>query len=155
MQKGLSNHFFPAVDGTSFHFNAGAGGDITILPVVAPCTLCLRSITCCCTAGLPIAPASPISPPPISSTECRKLHDIKTDAALKKLRLSAGYRAKNKTDNTFEEYCRFWRHHPESNRGIKVLQTSALPLGYGAKKMERVTRLELATSTLARWRSTR
>ena len=26
----------------------------------------------------------------------------------------------------------FWRHHPESNRGIKVLQTSALPLGYGA-----------------------
>ena len=38
MQKGLSNHFFPAVDGTSFHFDAGAGGDITILPVVAPCT---------------------------------------------------------------------------------------------------------------------
>ena len=28
----------------------------------------------------------------------------------------------------------FWRHHPESNRGIKVLQTSALPLGYGAEK---------------------
>ena len=26
----------------------------------------------------------------------------------------------------------FWRHHPESNRGIKVLQTSALPLGYVA-----------------------
>gem|GEM_PF-5268977 len=26
----------------------------------------------------------------------------------------------------------FWRHHPESNWGIKVLQTSALPLGYGA-----------------------
>ena len=42
---------------------------------------------------------------------------------------------------------------------VKVLQTSALPLGYGAnaklEKMERVTRLELATSTLARWRSTR
>ena len=27
---------------------------------------------------------------------------------------------------------RFWRRHPESNWGIKVLQTSALPLGYGA-----------------------
>ncbi len=26
----------------------------------------------------------------------------------------------------------FWRHHPDSNRGIKVLQTCALPLGYGA-----------------------
>ena len=26
----------------------------------------------------------------------------------------------------------FWRRHPESDRGIKVLQTSALPLGYGA-----------------------
>ena len=26
----------------------------------------------------------------------------------------------------------FWRRHPDLNRGIKVLQTSALPLGYGA-----------------------
>ena len=26
----------------------------------------------------------------------------------------------------------FWRRHPESNWGMKVLQTSALPLGYGA-----------------------
>ena len=41
------------------------------------------------------------------------------------------------------------------NRGIRVLQTLALPLGYDAIKMERMTRLELATSTLARWRSTR
>ena len=59
------------------------------------------------------------------------------------------------------------------NGGIEVLQTSALPLGYGAvlnctlslskkcqlnligiQRMERMTRLELATSTLARWRST-
>ena len=54
----------------------------------------------------------------------------------------------------------FWRRHPDLNWGIRVLQTRALPLGYGAilnlaKKMERMTRLELATSTLARWRSTR
>ena len=35
----------------------------------------------------------------------------------------------------------FWRHHPESNRGIKVLQTSALPLGYGAG-LERETGLD-------------
>ena len=27
-----------------------------------------------------------------------------------------------------------WRRHPDLNRGIKVLQTSALPLGYVAKK---------------------
>ena len=26
-----------------------------------------------------------------------------------------------------------WRHHPDSNWSIKVLQTLALPLGYGAK----------------------
>ena len=26
----------------------------------------------------------------------------------------------------------FWRHHPDLNRGIKLLQSSALPLGYGA-----------------------
>ena len=67
-----------------------------------------------------------------------------------------------------------WRRHPESDRGMKVLQTSALPLGYGAEfhirqvygkrdyvihiclsLLERVTRFELATSTLARWRSTK
>ena len=42
--------------------------------------------------------------------------------------------------NTKRKPCHFvtgfslWRHHPESNRGIKVLQTSALPLGYGAVK---------------------
>ena len=58
------------------------------------------------------------------------------------------------------------------NRGIRVLQTHALPLGYVAiwtkeahsaslmrdtsvSHVERATRLELATSTLARWRSTR
>ncbi len=44
---------------------------------------------------------------------------------------------------------------PRFELGMKVLQTSALPLGYGAILLERVTRLELATSTLARWRSTR
>ena len=54
------------------------------------------------------------------------------------------------------------RRHPDLNRGIADLQSAALPLGYGAvyaetayKKLERLTRLELATSTLARWRSTR
>ncbi len=33
----------------------------------------------------------------------------------------------------FVEKCLFfWRHHPDLNRGIRVLQTHALPLGYGA-----------------------
>ena len=61
----------------------------------------------------------------------------------------------------------FWRCRPDLNWGVKVLQTFALPLGHGtgyenrnaAKAflfiLERVTRLELATSTLARSRSTR
>ncbi len=31
----------------------------------------------------------------------------------------------------------FWRCHPDSDRGMKVLQTFALPLGYGTKEMER------------------
>ena len=56
---------------------------------------------------------------------------------------------------------------PRFELGVELLQSSALPLGYvavwitGAKFapvifcMEQVTRLELATSTLARWRSTR
>ena len=60
----------------------------------------------------------------------------------------------------------FWRRHPDLNWGIRVLQTHALPLGYGAiwfttgtscscrKFLERKTRFELATFTLARWHST-
>ena len=62
---------------------------------------------------------------------------------------------------------------PRLELGVADLQSAALPLGYGAilnctlslskkcqlnligiKRMERMTRLELATSTLARWRST-
>ena len=46
-----------------------------------------------------------------------------------------------------------WRRHPDSNWRIEVLQTSALPLGYGAKKMERETGLGPATFALARRRS--
>ena len=59
----------------------------------------------------------------------------------------------------------FWRRHPDLNRGIKVLQTLALPLGYSAvpallrrkkikqktvQMLERETRFEPATFTLAR-----
>ncbi len=58
---------------------------------------------------------------------------------------------------------------PRFELGIRVLQTHALPLGYVAvcvigrkrtlkkvfkRPLERMTRLELATSTLARLRST-
>jgi hypothetical protein len=43
---------------------------------------------------------------------------------------------------------------PGFEPGIKVLQTSALPLGYAAVNMERKTGLEPATPTLARWCST-
>ena len=73
---------------------------------------------------------------------------------------------------------RVWRRRSESNRRIKVLQTSALPLGYAAciweeekrlqyntgndpwravariQKLERETGFEPATSTLARLHST-
>jgi hypothetical protein len=40
------------------------------------------------------------------------------------------------------------------NRGIAVLQTAALPLGYAARELERETGFEPATSTLARLHST-
>ena len=45
--------------------------------------------------------------------------------------LSISLHVNTTAKNAFISY---WRHHPESNRGIKVLQTSALPLGYGAIK---------------------
>ena len=32
-------------------------------------------------------------------------------------------------------YARVWRRHPDLNRGIADLQSTALPLGYGAKKV--------------------
>ena len=49
----------------------------------------------------------------------------------------------------------FWRRHPDLNRGVRALQALALPLGYSAKNkvrnwLERETRFELATFTLAR-----
>ncbi len=57
---------------------------------------------------------------------------------------------------------RFLEAPPRFGLGVRVLQTRALPLGYGAflgknpyiKKMERETRFELATFALARQRST-
>ncbi|MDI3534722.1 MAG: hypothetical protein PWQ82_1087 [Thermosediminibacterales bacterium] len=53
--------------------------------------------------------------------------------------------------NTLIQFCS-WRRHPDLNRGIKVLQTSALPLGYAA--MERKTGFEPAALALARRCST-
>ena len=50
-------------------------------------------------------------------------------------------------------WCFFLEAPPGFEPGVKDLQSHALPLGYGAKKLERATRFELATSTLARWRS--
>ncbi len=43
-----------------------------------------------------------------------------------------------------------WRHHPDLNWRVRVLQTLALPLGYGAAMMERETGFGPATFTLAR-----
>ena len=48
----------------------------------------------------------------------------------------------------------FMEAPPGIEPGMKVLQTSALPLGYGAD-VERETGLEPATSALARRRSTK
>ena len=74
-------------------------------------------------------------------------------------------RAKKKTDDL--SIVGFLEATPRFELGVELLQSSALPLGYvavwitGARFapaifcMEQVTRLELATSTLARWRSTR
>ena len=58
-----------------------------------------------------------------------------------------------KRKTRFSSRLSFWRRHPDSDWGIEVLQTCALPLGYGAV-LERKTRFELATFALARRRST-
>ncbi len=73
------------------------------------------------------------------------------------MQFSAPFKTKG---HLFSRVPLLWRRHPDLNRGVRVLQTLALPLGYGAKKnsaelcLERETRFEPATSTLARWRST-
>ena len=51
--------------------------------------------------------------------------------------------------------CFFLEAPPRIELGMTILQTAALPLGYGAEKMERETGLEPATSALARRRSTK
>ncbi len=38
----------------------------------------------------------------------------------------------SKKKTTRKGWFSFWRRHPESDRGMRVLQTLALPLGYGA-----------------------
>ena len=67
----------------------------------------------------------------------RKRNDV---FALQKMMLTAsgqtmlcpcGHKPK-KQEQVFRLALVFWRHHPDLNRGVKVLQTSALPLGYGA-----------------------
>ena len=47
-----------------------------------------------------------------------------------------------------------WRRHPDLNWGSGCCRPMPYHLAI-APKLERITRLELATSTLARWRSTR
>ena len=42
----------------------------------------------------------------------------------------------------------FWRRHPDSSRGIRVLQTLALPLGYAAI-LKRGLRIEKVYSRVA------
>ena len=44
----------------------------------------------------------------------------------------------------FRHFGSFWRHHPDSDWGIKVLQTSALPLGYGAITLYNMKRTRCA-----------
>ena len=51
-----------------------------------------------------------------------------------------GYREKvekNKKTGETVGFIRYERCHPDSNWRVMVLQTIALPLGYGTKKMER------------------
>ena len=77
-------------------------------------------------------------------------------------------RAASKKGGYAIAYPPFLEAPPGIGPGMKVLQTSALPLGYGAvflkkgyesgfrtRLLERITGLEPATSTLARWRSTK
>ena len=65
-----------------------------------------------------------------------------------------GLPAKRGRPKAADPFLGFWRRHPDLNRGITALQAAALPLGYAAKKMERETGFEPATSTLARLHST-
>ncbi len=42
--------------------------------------------------------------------------------------------SKRKSGRSHKDLPLYWRHHPDLNWGIKALQASALPLGYGAGK---------------------
>lgn len=49
-------------------------------------------------------------------------------------------RVANKRNNRLKKTVVLWRRHPDLNRGMRVLQTLALPLGYSAikKQCERI-----------------
>ena len=49
---------------------------------------------------------------------------------------SVGRGERQKCGNLFTRSTYIWRHHPDSNWGIRVLQTLALPLGDGAKHLK-------------------
>ena len=50
-----------------------------------------------------------------------------------KRKLADNY-GKRKSGRSHKDLPLYWRHHPDLNWGIKALQASALPLGYGAGK---------------------
>ena len=65
--------------------------------------------------------AAPLHPPPAAQNRTGRKRPIRfVDSAS----IKQGYAKRTLV---------LWRRHPESDRGIKVLQTSALPLGYGAE----------------------
>ena len=50
---------------------------------------------------------------------------------LPKINPKVSEEVKSKIDELLLKFVDFWRCHPDLNRGIRVLQTRALPLGYG------------------------
>ena len=49
----------------------------------------------------------------------------------------------------------FWRHHPDLNWGIKLLQSFALPLGYGATRLSTLMSVRCSRTSLSLERETR
>ena len=49
----------------------------------------------------------------------------------------------------------FWRHHPDLNWGIKLLQSFALPLGYGATHLSTLISVRCSRTSMSLERETR
>ncbi len=99
---------------------------------------CCRVLRACEPASVTVCPASVSYPNARPVCPCQRKTFLRalTKRGISKINMGKEWRffvEKVKKRSARDSPAnRFWRRHPDLNRGVRVLQTLALPLGYGA-----------------------